>query len=114
MAPERGEKCALPLWTGWPVGQVVGRNFGCAPCCLKGNVPALLLNTVEPSVPQVPLWHGFVHRISYRIVSCRISHRAGAGEAPPTTYLPFTKLTITRRSATERSHPYAFSTRFPH
>ena len=28
----------------------------------------LLLNTVEPSVPQVPLWHGFTDRICFLCV----------------------------------------------
>ena len=41
----------------------MGGIVGCGPCCLKGNKASLLLNTVEPSVPQVPLWHGFIDRI---------------------------------------------------
>ena len=41
----------------------VGGIVGCGPCCLKGNKASLLLNTVEPSVPQVPLWDGFIDRI---------------------------------------------------
>ena len=41
----------------------VGGIVGCGPCCLKGNESPLVLNTVEPSVPQVPLWHGFIGRI---------------------------------------------------
>ena len=40
-----------------------GRIVSCGPCCFKTNKASLLLNTVEPSVPQVPLWHGFIGRI---------------------------------------------------
>ena len=41
----------------------MGGIVGCGPCCLKESKASLLLNTVEPSVPQVPLWHGFIDRI---------------------------------------------------
>ena len=43
----------------------MGGIVGCGPCCLKGNESPLVLNTVEPSVPQVPCWHGFIHRICF-------------------------------------------------
>ena len=43
----------------------VGGIVGCGPCCVKGNKASLLLNTVEPSVPQVPFWHGFIDRICF-------------------------------------------------
>jgi len=47
-------------------------DSGCGPCYLKGNKALLWLDTVVPSVPQVPLWHDFTDRMCFckRMLVC--------------------------------------------